>query len=240
MNRRTEFSGQYLLILTFLFIFHLGENGIPVQADEPISKPMQSQDNLRYRSRTFIAGDAVEISVYPDTSSFLHGIFPIDGEGFIYLPIKGKVKITEMSTSEFSEYLTANFKQYIRTPDVLVRPLIRVSMLGGFNSPGMFYVQENLTLWQLVQRAGGAIHEEGLRDMRWERDKDIMDVDLISYLESGNSIKNMGLRTGDQIWTPVPDQPGLLERVGVILPYITVGISAYTLYLTYYLISSGR
>jgi polysaccharide export outer membrane protein len=240
MNRYSGFSGQYFLILTFLLTFHFGEKGLQLQADEPSLQPMQSQNDLRYRNRIFKTGDAVEISVFPDTSSFLHGIFPIDGEGFIYLPIKGKVKIIEMSTSEFSEYLTANFKQYIRTPDVLVRPLIRVSMLGGFNSPGMFYVQENLTLWQLVQRAGGAIHEEGLKDMRWERDRDIMNVDLISYLESGNSIKDMGIRTGDQIWTPVPDQPGLLEKVGVILPYITVGISAYTLYLTYYLISSGR
>ena len=135
MNRRSEISGQFFIIfiLTFLFLFQFGEFVIQVRAEEPSSPLPQSDGNSRFRNRTFKAGDAVEISVYPDTSSFLHGIFPIDGEGFIYLPIKGKVKIIEMSVAEFSEYLTANFKQYIRTPDVLVRPLIRVSLLGGFN-----------------------------------------------------------------------------------------------------------
>ena len=242
MNRLSDISAQnaIICILTLLFFFQVGEYVSEVRAAEPGSQPPQTERDMRYRGRTFKAGDAVEISVYPDTSSFLHGIFPIDGEGFIYLPIKGKVKIIEMSTAEFSEYLIANFKQYIRTPDVLVRPLIRVSLLGGFNSPGLFYIQENLTLWQLVQRAGGTIHEDGLRDLRWERDKNIIESDLISYFESGKSLKNMGLRTGDQLWTPIPDQPGLLEKTAIILPYVTVAISAYTLYLTIYLISGGR
>ena len=67
-----------------------------------------------------------------------------------------------------------------------------------------------------------------------------MESDLISSIESGKSLKNLGFRTGDQLWTPTPNQPGLLERTAVILPYVTVAISAYTLYLTMYLISSGR
>jgi protein involved in polysaccharide export with SLBB domain len=235
------FRDQLSFLLVFIFIFFQNNMNIRfLYADESSNEPPQTQRENRYVSKAFFPGNAVEISVYPDTTSFLHGTFPIDGEGFIYLPIKGKVKIVDMSTAEFGAYLTKNFRQYIKTPDVLIRPLIRVSLLGGFNSPGMFYVHEDLTLWQLVQKAGGTAHENGLREMKWERDKKLLESNLISYIESGKSIKNLGFRTGDQLWTPTPGQPGVLERVSTVLPFITVAISAYTLYLTYALISQGR
>jgi hypothetical protein len=115
-----------------------------------------------------------------------------------------------------------------------------VSLLGGFNSPGLFYVHEDLTLWQLLQKGGGTIHENGVKDLKWERDKKVINDNLVFFYQSGQSLKSIGIKSGDQIWTKTPGQLGFLQKTGqIVLPFVTVAISTYTLYLTYYLISTG-
>jgi protein involved in polysaccharide export with SLBB domain len=200
--------------------------------DNPMEKPQSEQSNQR-RSPTFRPGDAVEISVFPDTTSFLNDIFSIDGEGFISLPIKGRVQISEMNEAEFFSYLTENFRQYIKTTDIQVKPLIRTSLLGGFITPGLYYVDENLTLWQLIQMGGGTELEDGLKKMKWERNRKTVQKNLIPYFESGKSLNQLGFQSGDQIWAPRPERTNWLDRLNQFLPLVSVAVTSYTLYLTY-------
>lgn len=189
---------------------------------------------------TIRPGDAIQILVYPDTTSFLHSIFRVDGEGNIFLPVVGKVRVTDMSEQEFIQFIKDNFSNYLKGPTLQVRHLIGLSLLGGFNRPGMYYIDQNFTLWQLIQMAGGTVHENGLKTMRWERSKKVINDDLITYIQSGQSLKNIGMKSGDQIWTKTPGQPGILQKsTQIVLPFVSVAVSVYTLYLTYYLISTG-
>ena len=65
--------------------------------------------------------------------------------------------------------------------------------------------------------------------------------DLIYYYQSGRSLKSIGIQSGDQIWTKTPGQLGFFQKAGqIVLPFVSVAISTYTLYLTYYLISTGN
>jgi protein involved in polysaccharide export with SLBB domain len=156
------------------------------------------QDNARF----FNAGDGLRITVPLDSTSFINGIYPIDGDGNIFLPIIGQYNVTSRSPEEIKEFLKSTYEQYLHYPEIQVTPLIRVGLLGGFNRSGMYYVEPQSSMWDLISMAGGTVHERGLKKMTWERDRKVLNRNLIPYLESGESLQAIGFKSGDQIWTP--------------------------------------
>ncbi|MDG5815211.1 polysaccharide biosynthesis/export family protein [Chitinispirillales bacterium ANBcel5] len=181
----------------------------------------------------FIKGDAVRISVFPETEHFLNGIYPIDSNGEIILPLIGRYNISSMSNTQLSSFLQSTYQQYLRFPEVQVTPLMRISMLGGFDQPGMYYIEPQRSLWDLVHLTGGPNFEDGLKRMRWERGRELVSKDLIPILESGMSLKDAGFRTGDQVWTPDEAKEGFWSSVvrdvviRDILPMATFTLSLF-------------
>jgi protein involved in polysaccharide export with SLBB domain len=216
-----------------------------VRADDlnnNVSESFQNSEQQSNNNRSpFTPGDAVEINTFPDTTAFINKIFPITDLGYVDLPIYGKVKITEMTKSEFENFLREKYRDYLRYPNVQVKPLVRVSVLGGVPIPGFYYYDADFSLWELINKAGGTIHEEGLKDMKWDRDREAMKDNLIPYLQNGTSLKNMGFRSGDQIRVQTPGQPGWIQRTAqVIVPVLTFAISMYSFYLSYYILLENR
>lgn len=154
------------------------------------------------RGQVFFPGDAVRIYLPLDSASFLNGVYPIDDNGTIVLPITGEFQVTGLSIQEFEEIIRKDYEIYLRFPEVQVTPLIRVSLLGGFARPGMYYVEPQRSMWDLISMAGGTNNEKGLGKMRWERDRKIVQKDLIPLIESGRSLRSIGFKSGDQLWTP--------------------------------------
>ncbi len=239
---RIETNRHYLSLLTLVVFMFFEFFPVTVHLLAAPFEPVlpQSPQQMSYRSQTFQAGDAVQVSVYPDTSSFLHGIFTIDGNGEIYLPIKGKVKITDMSQIEFESYIKQNFMTYLRYPEVQVRPLIRVSLLGGFARPGLYYVDPDYTIWDVVKMAGGPLREDGLKKMKWERNKSTIKDNLVPYYESGRGLDQIGFRSGDQIWTPTPRERTFWTIFRDVAAIATTAATLYFTYVTIVYVQSGR
>ena len=206
----------------------------------------QDNDNKNSPDQTldpqtpFVAGDAVEISAFPDTSSFLNQIFPIDDRGYVDLPIYGAVKIDNMSESDFEQYLKTQYKDYLRFPFIQIKPLIRVSVLGGVPTPGFMYFDPNQSLWELIHQAGGTIDENGLKEMKWERNRRAVDKNLIPYLQDGSSLKNIGLKSGDQIWVKTPGKPGFWDKAQSYFPVVTLITGVASFYYTYRILLDNR
>jgi protein involved in polysaccharide export with SLBB domain len=162
-------------------------------------------DNLirsQVKEEKFFAGDGVRIKSIQDTASFLNGVYPIDSDGFVYLPIIGRYYILDKSPLQFMAMLQKQYVQYLRFPELIVRPLIRVSLLGGFFKPGLYYAEPERSIWDLVYMAGGTTNEDGIKRMRMERSRQVISDNLVPYLQSGESIADIGFKSGDQIWTP--------------------------------------
>jgi protein involved in polysaccharide export with SLBB domain len=192
----------------------------------------------------FKPGDGVAINAFPDTTSFLNNVFPIDDRGFAEFPIVGKVKVSAMTGDELTNYLRETFKAWLRNPNIYVKPVVRVSLLGGFARPGLYYVDYTSTLWDVVRLAGGPVLEEGIYDMRWERGGKKRKGNLTQYFESGISLKRMGFQSGDQLRTP-PEVETFWDQFRTdIIPLVTFATSMALLYYTYqrdtYLMRSGR
>jgi protein involved in polysaccharide export with SLBB domain len=192
----------------------------------------QAGETAPYRS-----GDAVRIAVSSDTTHFVNGTYQIDDHGFVFLPVLGKVKIDTMSEKGFQSFLNTAYLSYLRFPTIQVHSLIRVSLLGGFAKPGLFYVDPSASLWETVALAGGPVREDGMKKINWERDGKIIDKKLLSPLESGVSLKTVGIQSGDQLWiTHIPKRDGWEFFTTDILPVLSVSVSALSAVATLFFV----
>jgi polysaccharide export outer membrane protein len=169
--------------------------------------------------------DAVEITVPMDDSSFLNGIYPIDDNGYAFIPLIGPVLMRGQTTDSLTHLIRSSLEQYMPYPEFDIRPLIRASLQGGFRLPGFFYIEPEYSMWELIAKAGGTTSEHGLKKIVWKRDNQVIADNIIPYIESGKSLESIGFKSGDQLYTPI-DTRGLGQIfVGTVLPILTFGLS---------------
>lgn len=227
MSLYKKLPAEGMKIIITLFILFLSFPNTVFSLEGSSDNP---SDLVKY---PFRPSDGLLISAFPDTSSFLNRVFPIDDRGFVEFPIIGKVNISKMTKEELIVFLKENFKSYLRYPNLYVKPVVRVSMLGGFARPGLYYVDINSSLWEIVHLAGGPVLEDGIYEMKWERDHDKNVGDLTPLFEQGVSLGKMGFKSGDQIWTPSPDARTFWDVVRDVMPLLTFTASIWMLYITY-------
>ncbi len=153
--------------------------------------------------------------------------------GNVDFPIVGRSNVSSKTEDELITFLKSNFQQYIRTPNVVVKPMMRVSLIGGFTTPGLYYFDYSTSVWDAVRIAGGPTMENGLKDMVWERDRDEVVDDLLPYFEKGVSLKNMGFKSGDQFITPTIPGPTFAESIEFVMGLASFVTGLYMLYFTY-------
>jgi protein involved in polysaccharide export with SLBB domain len=183
----------------------------------------------------FKKGDAFRLMASPDTVSFLTGVYPIDDNGAVILPIVGTVKVDGLSEKALTAYLDSLYLPFLRHPGLRVQSLIRVSMLGGFIKPGMYYLSPSSSLWDALAQAGGTIREDGLKKIHWERDNVTLKKNLLPDIETGASLSKIGIASGDQLWvTHQIKREGWEVFTTDILPLFSISLSAVSAAATVY------
>lgn len=111
--------------------------------------------------------DMEEISAKP---------FRIDPNGFVDLPLVGRMQAGGLSTEQFKSALAAKLSRYISDPQIAVNLADNqnrtVSVIGSVNSPGLRPLQGPRRLLDVLSEAGGARADAGskvivTRDARW-------------------------------------------------------------------------
>lgn len=240
MMVKSNMTSMIRITLSFLLIylqFFLPINDLLAATNSVESGVISTPENQEIRQpieNPFIAGDAILLGAYPDTSSFLNGIYPIDDQGYVEFPIGDRIKITGMNEEGFLNYLRENYKNYIRSPNLYVRPMIRATVVGGFVTPGMFYVENSISLWELMKLAGGPNNEKAIKEINWERDGEKVIDDVTPFLEHGVSLKNMGFKSGDLVWAPSPDSEDSWQYISSrVLPFAAFATSLYLMWISY-------
>ncbi|NOX87861.1 MAG: hypothetical protein GXO77_02465 [Calditrichaeota bacterium] len=201
-----------------------------VKAQDSVATPLSDPDWSEF---PFTPGDGLLISTFPDTTSFLNGTFAIDDRGYVELPIVGKVRVSKMTVEDLIFFLKTNYESYLRFPNIYVKPLVRVSLLGGFVRPGLYYVDINSSLWDVIYLAGGTLMEDGIYNLRWERREKEQSSNLVSFFERGISLKRMGFKSGDILWTPSPTRKNFWDKVRDVMPILTFATTIWAIYNTY-------
>ena len=182
----------------------------------------------------FQCGDALQIIAYPDSNGFPRGTYIIDNDGYCDLPIVGFTKVTTLAPEQLEKLLLEKYTAYLPRLNLVVRPLYRVSLLGGFYKPGLYWVDPRESIWDAVQKAGGTQREDGISKMRWERDSKVVTKNIVSFYQSGASLFSIGFKSGDQLLvTPKPKlELGDVFRNDVV-PVFSLLISVASVYVMY-------
>ncbi len=159
----------------------------------------------------FRPGDAINVVVweylYEERRNLdFSGVYPINPEGYVALPLVGEVRIKALTLDEVTKLITAKYSDYLRNPYVYVRPLIRVTMQGAFVKPGVYRIDPSSSLWDLVALAGGPDAGADLERLQVKRGGDVIIKGLLNAYEKGYSLEEIGVESGDQVILPGREQ----------------------------------
>ncbi len=82
--------------------------------------------------------------------------FLVDGEGFVNLPLMGKMMVAGKTKSEFTKELITKLSEYVKSPVVNVRILnFKVTVMGDVFRPGTIYIpSDRVTILDAIAIAG--------------------------------------------------------------------------------------
>ena len=155
----------------------------------------------------FHSGDGVRIVVWQEPgseSANIEGLeisndYIIDDDGHILLPLVGEILVLGRSQSELAAYLKDRYSLYASGLHFITKPLIRVALLGSFNKPGLYLVEPNASLWELLGEAEGPVADANLEEIFVSRSGKIVAEDLLERTENAYTLKEMGVQSGDQV-----------------------------------------
>ena len=131
--------------------------------ERSVNYKLQPGDNLfiRFvnivdeRSSALLNGENARATVSSDASIYLQS-YTIDEEGFIELPLMGRIEVRNLTVDEAKTRLQTELDKYINQTTIIVKlSNFNLTVLGEVNKPGMYRVyQSQINLFEAVALAG--------------------------------------------------------------------------------------
>jgi polysaccharide export outer membrane protein len=148
----------------------------------------------------------------------LSGMFLVDPEGFVTLPLLGRVHVADLPLRELRDELVGRYAVELRNPSISITPRRRVYVLGEVTRPGLLALDPTMTLAGAVALAGGANREGDLSKLRIMRDGQV----LMDSAGPEADLMSVDIRSGDQIFV---DRRGWFDRNSTFIVSATIGIA---------------
>jgi len=181
----------------------------------------------RLDSGDFQAGDRIFLRV--DGEPQLTDTFTVAPGPELPLPQLGALSLKGLLRQELQPSVETYLSQYLRSPLVQVRPLMRVLVEGEVARPGFYGVAPQQPVADVINAAGGFTQRSkptGIRVQRgtttiWEGPV------LQQSLSRGDSFDYLNLRAGDRVLVPARgDSERTIRIIGVL---VTIPLAVYTL-----------
>jgi polysaccharide biosynthesis/export protein len=162
---------------------------------------------------TLGAGDRVRIDIFraPQYS----GETQILADGTLNLPLAGSISVDGMTVEQATAAIAASYSQFLRRPlitlSLLARRPLEIGVAGEVSRPGAYSVNVDggqfPTINQLLQTAGGTTLSADVRQVQIRRpardgSEQIINVDLMQLLQTGDLKYDIALKDGDTIFVP--------------------------------------
>jgi polysaccharide export outer membrane protein len=159
-------------------------------------------------------GDSVNIQVYgqPDMATTVY----VSDDGTIPVPLAGPVQVAGLSPSEASKRIEKALMQgkFLVDPHVTLTVVVsrsqRVSVLGQVGHPGLYPIESNTTIFDLLALAGGALDTSAdeIFLLRADASGNVQryPINLKGLDDSTKAIPMRTLRGGDSIFVPRAEQ----------------------------------
>lgn len=145
-------------------------------------------------------GDVLRIEVWGRQE--LTGRFQVDELGNVNYPMLGAISTVGINVAELRDTLRTGLESLFADPFVTITPLFRLAVLGKVRDPGLYTVDPTLTVLDLVALAGGPSADGNLNGTRLLRGGEEIRVNLRRQSLRGQTLQEMGVRSGDQIIVP--------------------------------------
>lgn len=156
----------------------------------------------RLREGDFQVGDRILLRVQGEQT--LTDTFTVSEGRLLTLQDIGNVELAGVLRAELEQYLSDHLARFIRTPRVMARSLIPVTIVGGVANPGFYTVPSQLKVDDALMIAGGPTALAQLDRLRIERGgRRIWEgAPLQQAIVDGRTLDQLNIRGGDQIHLP--------------------------------------
>jgi|HubBroStandDraft_5_1064220.scaffolds.fasta_scaffold296288_2 protein involved in polysaccharide export with SLBB domain len=194
-------------------------------APDTLPPPRAPGDSTIRPTGTLRPGDILQLKVYRDSE--LTGSYLIEANGFVQIPGLGTIRAAGLRPDQVTQAMVEAMRaKGFREPELAVRPMIRLSVLGQVHTPMLYSIDPGLSLLQLITLAGGPGERADLRHTRVIRDGKAYVVDLEAALH-GSPSGRIALYSNDVVF--VPAKSGLTkENVTFIVALTTAGLTLLT------------
>jgi len=92
----------------------------------------------------------------------------VDRDGFIELPLAGKINVSGLSIIQARDSVAAKFSQYMEDPVVMLKKIsFKITVLGEVNKPGLFYISnEKISMLEAIGLAGDLTYFGNRKEVR--------------------------------------------------------------------------
>lgn len=178
----------------------------------------------------FLAGECIRISIPADTLSPFDTVYAIDGEGMADLPIAGRIVVAGKSRQNIEQYLSGLWAPYLKDTHIRATPAIRVAVTGNVARPGYHYPHPDQTVYDVIAMAGGPLSPYKLDEIEHRRaGREVTDA-LAHNIARGQTLRESGVDSGDEIMLPLHDPLTWAEAIPLIGTALTVVLNAFTVY----------
>lgn len=179
----------------------------------------------------FLAGECIRIDIPADTGAFFDTVYAIDGEGMADLPIAGRIVVAGKSRQNIEQYLAGIWTPYLKDTHVKATPAIRVSVTGSVKFPGYYYPHPDQTVYDVINMAGGVTFPYKLDEIEHRRAGDAMSNDLAENISRGQTLREAGIDSGDEIMVPIVKKITWAESIPLVATALTILLNGLTLYI---------
>lgn len=175
------------LPLVFLAALLLAAPAAPLVAQNDQPPPADTNTVLK-------PGDLVRVTVW--RSPEMSGDFPVGINGALVHPLYQDVPIAGIPMSQVTERLRTFLKKYQTDPQIVVMPLLRVTVAGAVEKPSLYNLPRETSVGEAIALAGGPTSEGNLSKVLLFRDAHEYKIDLQSPLQPWASSP---IQSGDDI-----------------------------------------
>lgn len=172
-----------------------------LSAVRPVLAQATRADSLR-------AGDIVRLWIWREKD--LSGDFPVPESGTVVFPKIGAVKVTGRMTSDLKSSVITEYQKYLRNPSIEMTFLRRVNVLGAVKDPGVYPLDETMTVANALALAGGTRTDGRPDEVQLYRDG----KKLVSKISQRTKISELPIQSGDQLF--VPERSWASRNTGLI------------------------
>ena len=174
-------------------------------------------------------GDGVRISFF-NISDKVSGDYYIQQDGHLQLPYLGLIPTQNRPYTAIKAEIVEKYDSLYLNPELTIQPLYKINILGEVRTPGYYYVTDVEKLTGIFALAGGTTGDADLDGIYIIRDDKEIELNAQRLIESGSTMGDIGLQSGDRIFVPRTWWANA-QSVTIILSVITVLTTVALLFL---------